>query len=238
MTRMPSGTGVWTRTSAVTRVTQPVAPLKWGVLLALLITGTLAVACGSDGDGSGGPNPIAPGASGTLGAAGPKPIPASSLAALLPSASEYETAVLADGMLTLAEYEAAKLAQVQCLREAGLTVVNPHLNGIYVYRFMVAVESGFGVPPSAVGACKQQFAGVIDMVWAEVSAPMAQAIVEESRRMMAECYAQSGLSVDDRPHDSADPEVLVKHRHCEQLMQTALDIEGISFGVDGDGRPR
>ncbi len=166
----------------------------------------------------------------------PLPIPASTLATLLPQATDYQRAVLADGMLTLTEYEAAKLAQVQCLNEAGLNVLGGKLNGLYLYRFTVAAPADSAGPPPAIGFCKKEYANVIEMVWAEVSVPMSRATIDESRQLMAECYKASSLKVDAHPEDSPDPEIQQRYRECLRKVQTALDIEGFSFGVDGDGR--
>ncbi|MGH2609385.1 MAG: hypothetical protein ACRDHF_09890 [Tepidiformaceae bacterium] len=211
------------------------------MLVAALLIGSSGSACYSPDAASGDPEATSvPSLADDQpeGAPRPKPIPNSTLALVLPRASDYEKQLLADGELTLAEYEAAKLAQVQCLQEAGLRVINPHMNGVYLYTFMVAFESPSGDLPAAVSSCNKQHAGVIDQVWAEVSIPLAQATIDTSRRMMAECYEESGLKVQDHPESSADPFVVAKHERCTDEVQAALNIEGISYGVDGDARPR
>lgn len=220
----------------------PSRAMAGGALFAvLLLSAVAAVGCrdaaepGPAPDNSGGI-----GASVTQhgGATQPKPIPASTLAIWLPNASDFERTLLVDGQLTLSEYEGAKLAEVQCLRESGLEVLDPHMNGIYLYRFVVKYESATGKQPDAIGDCKKQYTSVLEAIWAEVSAPLAEKVIAESRRMMADCYKREHLKIEDHPEDSFDPEVFDKYTRCKEQMWSALDIEGISYGVEGDGRPR
>lgn len=166
-------------------------------------------------------------------------ISASSMRDLLPQASEFQKRLLDDGQLTLAEYESAKLAQVRCLTDAGLRVdgdLTP--NGLYVIRFSVVSEGPLRPTGSRISDCKKEYAHIIDMVWAEVSVPLVQEVIAESRRMMAACYAESGLRVEDKPHDSMDPDIQSRYRRCNDRVQTALNLGGVSYGVEGDGRPQ
>lgn len=208
---------------------------------ALLLSAVIGAGCGDSTesrpsqDSSGSDRPSVTQQS---GAVQPKPIPASTLAVWLPNASDFEKALLADGLLTLTEYEGAKLAEVQCLRESGLEVLDPHMNGIYLYRFTIKYESATGKQPDAIGDCKKQYTSVLEPIWAEVSVPLAQQTIDESRRMMADCYKREHLKIEDHPEDSFDPEVFDKSTRCKEQMWSALHVEGISYGVEGDGRPR
>lgn len=211
--------------------------MKRRIFLPPLAAAIAAVACG----GSAGPasNEPSPGATATVADSGGMDfsISAATLAALLPGASEAQRAVLEDGDLTLAEYEAAKLAEVACMRDAGLTVpATIELDGLYRYRYTIYSETrqdGDG----AIGRCSREHANVIDMVWAEVSVPLYEEAIVESRRLMKECYDRSGLKVADEPHRSADPEVIAKYANCRANVDEALNMGGVSFGVEGDGRP-
>ena len=210
------------------------------LLIGIALAALVSAACG-------GGNPEPPGVPGEAtvadaapkGVVAPKDIPPSTLSSLLPQASDFQRDILADGRLTLAEYESAQLAQVGCLRDAGFTIVGEaKLNGLFLYRYTVAASTDPSVHSKSLGDCKREYTNVIDMVWAEVSQPMVQGVIRESRTLMAECYRDSGLSIDDRPYDSPDPEISEKYRQCVSKMQTALDISGVTFGVDGDGRPQ
>ena len=169
----------------------------------------------------------------------PLPIRPGTLETLLPQASEFQRNLLSDGSLTLTEYESAKLAQIACLRENGLEIVGDiGLNGLKMIRFTVASSGPQSVATSVISDCKREFAHVIEMIWAEVSAPLIQEVISESRRMMRECYDENSLRVEDRPHDSDDPNVQAKYSQCAREMQSVLNMGGIFYGVEGDGRPQ
>jgi|GEM_PF-4591112 len=154
-------------------------------------------------------------------------------------ASEFQMRLLEDRVLTLEEYEQAKLAQVACLTDAGLTVQQPvRLNGLLRYKLTVAAPAERTDATNIIARCKREYANVIDVVWAEVSISLTQGVIEESRRMMAECYDANGLRVRDKPYDSPDPGERQKHLDCEMAVQSALDLGGVSYGVEGDGRPQ
>ncbi len=147
--------------------------------------------------------------------------------------------LIEDAHISVAEYEAAKLAEVACLRTAGVTVQEPvRLDGLYKYRLVLSYPAGRPELSNAARECNKEHSGVIDRLWAEVSVPLYQRTISESRRLMAECYRQNGLKADERPQDSTDPAVQERYRACLTGMWAALDIEGVSFGVDGDGRPQ
>lgn len=140
--------------------------------------------------------------------------------------------------LTLSEYEGAKLAEVQCLRESGLEVLDPHMNGIYLYRFVVD-ESATGKQPDAIGDCKKQYTSVLEAIWAEVwlRSPRRSSL-NRGESWAPLLQARAPQIEEDHPEDSFDPEVFDKYTRCKEQMWSALDIEGISYGVEGDGRPR
>ena len=208
-----------------------------GQLWPLLALCFIIAGCGSNSVASPG---TAVEAQSTAGGDEPRllPIRQGTLRTLLPQASEFQRELLSDGSLTLAEYESAKLAQIGCLRENGLEVVgDTELNGLMMIRFTVAATGPESVATSIISDCKREFANVVEMVWAEVSAPLIQEKIHESRRMMRECYDNNDLRVEDKPHDSDDTNVQARYRECVRGVQSALNMGGISYGVEGDGRP-
>jgi hypothetical protein len=157
----------------------------------------------------------------------------------LPQASEYQRALLSDDVLTLAEYETAKLAQLACLREAGLTVLEPvRLNGLLKYKFTVAAPVEQTEAPKLINNCKEEYADVVDVVWAEVSISFVQETIRESRRLMSECYRSKGLKVEERPWIAEGTATQQQHLECLLEVDAVLDLGGVSYGVDGDGRPQ
>lgn len=206
----------------------------------LALVMALVTACGSGEAEPGSPSGTGQTSqAGAPGVSSPLPIPPASLALLLPEASDFEKDLIEDARISVAEYEAAKLAEVACLRTAGVTVQEPvRLDGLYKYRLVLSYPAGRPELSNAARECNKEHSGVIDRLWAEVSVPLYQRTISESRRLMAECYRQNGLKVDERPQDSTDPAVQERYRACLTGMWAALDIEGVSFGVDGDGRPQ
>jgi hypothetical protein len=166
-------------------------------------------------------------------------ISAGSMRNLVPSASEFQRSLFSDGVLSLAEYESAKLGEIQCLKEAGLGIEgDTRPNGIFLIRFLIVSQGPSDPSRSAIAQCRKEYAEVVDMIWAEVSVPLVQDVIKESRRLMAECYDRNGLRVDEKPHDSLDPEIESRFRSCLAQVDTALNLGGVSYGVEGDGRPR
>jgi hypothetical protein len=212
--------------------------MKRFFLSCLLVTALAAGGCSSESDKlPPGQAPAATTVFSTQSSETDFTISPATLAVLLPDASETQKETLGDGRLSLAEYEAAKLAEVACLREAGLTVPETiELDGLFRYRYTVYSENN-QESDGAIGRCAREHAGVIDMVWAEVSVPLYQETIVESRRLMKECYDKSGLKVRDEPHRSTDPEIIASYHNCRSGVDALLRLGGVFWGVEGDGRP-
>lgn len=166
-------------------------------------------------------------------------ISAGSMRDLVPRASEFQRSLFSDGALSLAEYESAKLGEIQCLKDAGLGIEgDTRPNGLFFIRFLIVSRGPSDPSRGAIAQCRKEFTEIVDMIWAEVSVPLVQDVIQESRRLMAECYKRNGLRLDEKPHDSLDPEVEARFRSCLAQVDTALNLGGVSYGVEGDGRPQ
>lgn len=170
----------------------------------------------------------------------PIQIPGVLFSTIVTNAPPTQNRLLQDGYISLAEYEQAKLSEMQCLRDAGLEVVgNTTLDGLYRYRFDVQAPPDLaGGTPGIMQACSDQYSSVIDRIWAEVSVPLLNGVIDESRRLMAECYARNGLDPKTIYNRSSSPDTLATHQECLRQMWVALRIDGVSYGVDGDGRTK
>ena len=157
-----------------------------------------------------------------------------------PLASEAERPLLEDGYLTLAEYEGAKLAELACLRERGLTVPDRLvLDGLYRFTYPVSASgAAIATARSAIAECNKAYAMVLDMAWAEITAPLAQETVAKSRAWMATCLASVGLRVEDAPWRSTEPATVELYVGCIRQMQAVFKLGDLAFGVEGDGGGR
>lgn len=207
------------------------------VILFATLTSVLGAGCANDEEGAVGATTeaarlvIAPSDE-------PSDIPTALLDSEMRSASEFQRALLADGRVSIAEYERAKLAEIQCLTEAGLAVEGAtSIDGLYRIRFAVrATAEQASRAPEMIQSCYREFASSIDRVWIDASAPLVQTVISASREIMADCYRAAALKPEDRPHQSLDPADVEAHRRCIEEMESKLNIEGIWYGVDGDGR--
>lgn len=208
--------------------------MRWFLIALVLVVGAALLSCGGRSNAT--ERTDAPASSPTS-----KEVGVFSQAAKnvwLPEASAYQHALLDDGKLTLTEYEMAKLAQVACLRQAGLTVLEPiRLNGLLKFKLTVTAPAEQVDARDLIHNCKEEYADVVDVIWSEVSLPLVQDAIRESRKLMSECYRDHGLKVEERPFDSSDPAVRQRHDDCVQQVDAQLDLGGVSYGVDGDGRP-
>lgn len=128
--------------------------------------------------------------------------------------SAYQKNLIQDGRLTFAEYESAAFATVDCLEKAGFTVF--HVSGELEYdRSQATPGPGLsargrykfdaGAAPSqraelaeASGQCRAEYFDLVDLLWAEHTAPSEQDL-QLGREMIAACLREKGLLVPDNP---------------------------------------
>lgn len=188
------------------------------VLIFAIITAALC-GCGDDGQ----PRAPSPGRSVSTTATSTRPgefgvfvLPAGQLAAAMDQEdlSSYQRDLIEDGRLTFAEYEAAAFATVDCLERAGYTVFHvpgelehdrtnatpgPGLSARGRYKFDVgAASSERAGLLEASGRCRAEYFDLLDLIWAEHTAPSEQDL-QRGRAMIGACLRDKGLTIPDNP---------------------------------------
>ena len=133
---------------------------------------------------------------GLLGAAcGDEPDDSSrEFGALLRSASPEQAELLADGELTLAEYEKAFFSLVACLKDRGVRVLDTEFDGGFSYSTIDPdTPEGRAKFNLDHGECRSQHFDEIELAWADVNAgPDADAAFYEA---VADCVRGGGVEV-------------------------------------------
>jgi hypothetical protein len=130
------------------------------------------------------------------------PLPAAILTPALADANEEQRALLADGKLTLSEYQRAYLAWVACMNDAGVpTVAKTTLDGMGEFdtSFTAARREAFERAYAATGTCGTAHMRVVARVWSELMAPVRAALMPATRTWMAKCVTDAGYTAADRP---------------------------------------
>lgn len=130
-------------------------------------------------------------------------------------------------MLTLDEYERAKLAQIQCLLDVGFAIdpPQPEMNGMLLYQFMVMVPPSLASSGQAtITECSQRYADAVGRVWSEVSWPLIQDVIAESKAMVYGCLVDSGFNPGDSGVDPRSAEFLAAEEECATAMRETLDM--------------
>lgn len=157
------------------------------------------------------------------------------LAQIRDSGSPYQRDLVADGSLTLDEYEKAELAYAGCMEAAGFKVQpkSTQLTGLARINIQVGPFTDRAAESNAEGSCRGKYTSALEMPWADLTVAISQKIVAASRHFMATCIEGQGLKVADRPGHSDDPGVVAKYHDCMSQMEAKYNID-IGFGVEGD----
>ncbi len=215
---------------------------SWATLIVAAVL-VASAACGGSGDGDLPPDPQAslttatpdataqitgppgPGEGRTpppaVGRPGDFTIPESRLDDILAAASEFERPLLADGVLTFAEYEQAVFAGLSCLEEKGATIVHvvpvvfggtvhgdfaqakpgPRLTARGQYFYIPSLP-GLSLPEtqSIRESCAKQYHSIIDFLWAEAIAP-TESERQTMTTVMGDCMRERGLEIPENPSE-------------------------------------
>lgn len=106
-----------------------------------------------------------------------------------------------DGVVTLAEYEAAIQRYYACVADAGMTPNPEPARGLRPSTFGLTVPDGDGVPDKGTIAHYQELIAECDVehlrdlntAWAIQQAAMPRTVVEESVRLLEACLASEGV---------------------------------------------
>lgn len=159
-------------------------------------------------------------------------VDSATLASLKGSASHYQWARLSDGQLDSHEYEAAVRATVACVEQAGprLTVpLEPTNRGRYELSFQYSVDSPAGA--DAIEACRTEYLSVIDLLWAQHSAP-SQSELQAARRSLAACLSRSGVpgaeNAGDEYYRQMRSQPTAEFVRCAEQIQKEYDLPGFA----------
>lgn len=113
--------------------------------------------------------------------------------------SAVQLALLADGELTFDEYESAVLATVQCLKEAGLTMVDTprlDLSGTrYVFGYFAGRDDEeFDRSRAIFGDCYTLHQAVVDREWGRLTAP-PEGRLQDALAALANCLELAGFEI-------------------------------------------
>ncbi len=132
-------------------------------------------------------------------------MPPLDVAQVLANTSEFQRDLLADKVITFAEYEKATLATIQCLREAGLTVQGPYPRSETDDRYLEYSFGFQGVASADVDEnnkkmfatgdrCESAYRTDVARVWQfqHLLTPQAR---QEQKLLIIECLRQAGMSI-------------------------------------------
>lgn len=118
--------------------------------------------------------------------------------------SDYQSAILADGVVDYAEYERSNLALVECLNSAGFDTIGPLESPQEGFLIVNIVPSE--VTPDALDqadvayrACDQQYSESVFRIYQQQHVPTGSEIVEQAREL-TDCLVNAGLEgLSDEP---------------------------------------
>ncbi len=138
--------------------------------------------------------------------------------ALLRSTSPEQAELLADGELTLAEYEKAFFSLVGCLEDRGIRVFDSEFDGGFSYSTIDPdTPEGQAKFDSDHGECRSQHFDEIELAWADVNAdPDADATFYEA---VADCVRGEGVGVSG----SSPAELDAAYQRAPAIYDQCLD---------------
>ncbi len=143
---------------------------------------------------------------------------------LFMEAAPEAEAILADGVVTRAEYDAAMAATIACARAEGVLVTEPRFDGWrYDYR-VITSDDNDRQPSRAFDRCYGEHLRAVDQAWAEQIAAAVDPSTIYPR--WADCMRRQGFTIDA----DADPGKVI----------VALDAESpeISLRCSAEADPR
>lgn len=158
------------------------------------------------------------------------------LASALDNASEFETSLLSDGILTFSEYEQAFLARVSCLQEEGFRVPYVHITAIgrFDSPVLASGDDAYRRASEVFEACRVYF-DQIPTLWNDVISELFAGVVNGSREWVAQCVTERGYGPEDEPWRTSADGPAQAYADCIREMQQAYGLNTISFGMTGDG---
>jgi hypothetical protein len=147
--------------------------------------------------------------------------------------STFQKELLADGQLTLAEYELAALGYGRCVREAGWTIEREWLptdkRGYSSKLYRDGIDPAAQV---AARSCEQEYISGLTLIWALHHRPSEQEL-QRQRNALGACLRESGVMLPDDPSEAdisayvASAGTVVVFASCIERVETEF---GTPFG--------
>jgi hypothetical protein len=156
-----------------------------GLTLNLLMVAILAISCGGDGDDS---------------VANETTVPSYIAELLGQTTSDFQRGLLADGVITPAEYEQATFAYIACLDDAGIPHSVPELTtargATPKWRFQIGPWPSAAELTDVDNRCREENSSEIEEAWSLQEAP-SQEEIDAVRDTAVACANAAGFSFAD-----------------------------------------
>ncbi|MGK2966178.1 MAG: hypothetical protein ACSLFM_11325 [Tepidiformaceae bacterium] len=118
--------------------------------------------------------------------------------------SEEQAAAMADGTVTLAEYESAIRRYYACVTDAGMTPDPKPARGLRPSTFQVIIPDADGVPDHAtvdhyrvlLGGCRTSHLNDINNAWAIQQDATPPEVVASTLELLGDCMADAGVTTE------------------------------------------
>ena len=108
----------------------------------------------------------------------------------------FQREILADGVVTFAEYERAVFRTVQCIRELGYHVDGPKLGarGVFYEYWVTVGPAGSEATSEAQDRCDAEYLAWVDFAWAKEN-ELTGAELEAELERLGTCLREAGVEV-------------------------------------------
>ncbi|MBI5949282.1 MAG: hypothetical protein HY875_14185 [Chloroflexi bacterium] len=156
---------------------------------------------------------------------------------ILKNASDFQQAIFRDGVVTHEEYERATLAEIACLREAGLQFhEGPSTDALGRYYWALFYPAGSDVDRGRAEAqrCKNEYTDRIGMVWSNYRAPNYDEVMQSARDDLAACLREAGFDAPEHPREGEliqfqEPD-MTRYALCVRPAQQKHNLPGWGGG--------
>jgi hypothetical protein len=153
--------------------------------------------------------------------------------------SDFQRDLLADGHLTIDEYERAYLAFVECARGHGI-VIDPadvKMNGLFLYWHYIAMPAELVDGAARMADCRSEYLVPLSSLWEQIAVRLYESLIPVTREWTADCLHERGFAVRERAFTQTNEQFIIAVSECTALMMSEFDVPA-SWGYSGDGRGR
>ena len=156
-----------------------------------------------------------------------KPIPPQELQAILSVTSDFQKALVVDGVLTFVEYESGVLSYIDCMEKAGFPLESLELGARqqYVYTIHGPRDEGLERGRAIHDQCHRTYLREIGRLWAFLNRP-TEAEVQAARGALADCLREQGAEVPVDPGPGELGPWMPGFEICSQKVSTEYDLPG------------